>query len=219
MDYYFFFAILWKYIHKVCEQLVWHIPFPLGPGICLLWRRLLCFLCGYKVFTACPACLGSAVVSMPAPSVTSWLTVVDCIGSGNSEDFKSPSSTKVKSSEVELHFTSVGASLSLCDASSVKISSCVPDFWISFISAARRDQGCWDSWEEDGGSACTDAPVEEAGNRGLMGGSSWRLTVSKCRIGGAALEFNLERRAEITVCNSPPSLCTEESSVWRWHAK
>lgn len=197
---------------------MWYILFPPAPGICLLWRRLLYFLRRLRVFTA--VCVRSAVVS-----VTVGPTVVDCTRGTSAEYFNSvlsPFVTKVKSSEVELQFASAEGSLDLdemvsaLDASSVTISSCVFLFWISLISATRSDHGCCGSWEEE--EDWSGASVEEVGDGGISGGSSWRLTESKCKTGGAALESSLERRAEITVWNSPSSWCTDESSAWRRRA-
>ena len=159
---------------------VWHVLFPLAPGICLLRRRLLYFLWRLLGFTAFTVCLGSAVMSLCSPSVTVWTTVVGWTGTGDTRvcnSVPSPVSTKVKSSDVALHVTSGKASLldevSLWDASFGTISSCVLNCSISFIKAFRSDHGSRDS-SLDEEAAWSGLPEEDVGKRGTMGDSFWR---------------------------------------------
>lgn len=184
------------------------ILFPLAPAVCLMWRRLLYFLWRLKGLSA--VCLESAV-SVGVLSVAGWTTVVDSV--------PSPFSENVKSSDAALHFTLGEASslneVSLCDLSSAAIPLCVLSFLTSFIRAVRSDQDFGDSQEEGSGLVWSGAPVERVRKDGLLGGSSWWSTASKCRMGGAALESSLDRRAEMTDRYSPSSCCREESCVWR----
>lgn len=182
------------------EKWAWHILFPLAPGICLLRRRLLYFLWRLRVFTVWTACPGSVV-----NCAVGWPAGVDCAGGSDADDSESVLSVlsaKMKSSVLALQLRSADESLldeaSLWEESSVTTSFCVLNFSISSVRAEKSDHGCRESWEVENVSEWIGVPGEEGGDGTLLGGSSWSLAVSKCRTGGAALESNLERRAEIT---------------------
>lgn len=173
---------------------------PMAPGICLLDKRLLYFL--WRVFKLLTARLGSAVTS-----ADSW-------AAGVANDFESVLSvcpTKIKFSELVVSLLSAGLvdEVSLCSTSPVPPSSRI--FSISSVRAARRDHCCGESWE--GCWGWLGVPGEEWGDGASLWGSSWRLMVSRCKTGGAALASTLERRVVITAWNCPPSWCSEESSV------
>lgn len=188
------------------KWVVWCLLFPLLPDVCLLRGRLLYFLWRFKV---CPAFVTTACGCVRVLCVTAAI----CSGGNKLKDSNLVPSACLRtgrSSEVALHWNV---------SPSVTSSSWVLNFWISFTGDAEGDQGFCNSRLVVEELLSNGAPEGETGTLGLLRSSSWSSLVSKCRTWGAALEFILERIAEITVWNSPCSWGTEDSSDWRGHAE
>lgn len=119
-----------RFLLNISEMCVWCLLFPLLPDVCLLRRRLLCFLWRFKV---CPAFM-AAGGCVWALSVTA---AVCSAGSKSkaSNSIPSPCLRKEESSEV---------GLLLKVSPSVTSSPWVLKF-CSFIRAVERDQDFWDS--------------------------------------------------------------------------
>lgn len=120
-----------RFLLSISETWVRCLLFPLLPDVCLLRRRLLCFLWRFKV---CPAFMATAGGCVRVLSVTAG---VCSTGSKSKVSNSIPSSClrKEESSEVGL--------LSKVSPS-VTSSPWVLKFF-SFIRAVERDQGFWDS--------------------------------------------------------------------------
>lgn len=119
-----------KFLLSISETWVRCLLFPLLPDVCLLRRRLLCFLWRFKV---CPAFMATAGGCVRALSVTAAV----CSAGSKSKASNSillPCLRKEESSEVGLH---------LKVSPSVTSSPWVLKF-CSFIRAVERDLGFWD---------------------------------------------------------------------------